>query len=85
MVLPASFQRTHAEAVAEEVESAAATTPEERGRILLALCRMAVEQISQHQDPQRTLDYQDPIPASTEVALKRLRAQHERRHTASGA
>jgi hypothetical protein len=85
MLLPASFQRTHAEAVAEEVESAAGTTPEERGRILLALCRMAVEQISQHQDPQRTLDYQDPIPASTEVALKRLRAQHERRHTASGA
>jgi hypothetical protein len=81
MRLPLTFQRTHEEAVAEEVESAAGTSSEERLRILSSLCAMAVEQIKQHPNPQQALDYQDPVPPSTEAALKRLRAQHAGRHS----
>ena len=84
--LPVAFQQTHDEAVADEVASAAGTTPDERAEILLSLCRLAVEQILQQPDPARVLDYQDPVPASTEAVLRKLRERHERtRRAASGS
>ena len=83
--LPAAFQRTHDEALADEVASAADTTPAERGEILVSLCRLAVEQILQQPDPTRVLDYRDPVPASTEAVLRRLRERYDRtRRAASG-
>lgn len=74
--LPATFlDRTDAEDARQDVESARSTTMAERARILEALCRMAAEQITQHPDPQRVLDWQDPISAETEALLAGLRAR----------
>ena len=74
--LPATFlDRTDAEDARQDVESARTTTMAERARILEALCRMAAEQIAQHPDPQRVLDWQDPISAETEALLARLHAR----------
>jgi hypothetical protein len=84
--LPGAFRRTHEEALRDEVAEAAGTTPSERAEILVSLCRLAVEQILQHPDPARVLDYQDPIPASSKAALQRLRERYERtRRAASGS
>ena len=60
------------------MESARGTTMAERGRILVALCRVAAEQIAQHPDPQRVLDWQDPVSAETEALLARLRERWRR-------
>jgi hypothetical protein len=36
---------------------------------------MAAEQIAQHPDPQKALDWQDPLSAEARRLLERLRAQ----------
>ena len=59
--------------VMRDVEAARGTTVAERARILEHLCRMAAEQISQHLDPQKALDWQDPLSPETEALLARLR------------
>lgn len=65
--------RNDADDVRADVQGALGTTMEERGRILLSLCRMAAEQIAHHPDPQRVLDYQDPLPEESVRLLYRLR------------
>jgi hypothetical protein len=77
--LPRSFVRTDADDVRADVEAARGTTPEERGRILVALCRMAAEQIAQHPDPRRALEWQDPCSPETEALLRRLRERYRNR------
>ena len=64
--------------VDDDVAGARGTTVEERARILEALCRMAAEQIAQHPDPTKALDWRDPISAESEAALARLRARYRR-------
>ena len=59
----------------DDVASAAGTTTAQRARILESLCRMAAELTAQHPDPQRVLDWQDPIPAASAALLARLRAR----------
>lgn len=49
---------------------------EDRARILAQLCGMAAELIAQQPDPQRALDWQDPIPPASRRPLERLRAEH---------
>lgn len=72
--LPAAFTgRTDAEDVARDIEAVRGTTMADRARILEALCRMAAEHTAQHSDPQRVLDWQDPLPAESEALLARLR------------
>ncbi len=43
------------------------TTMADRARILESLCRMAAEQIAQHDDPRRTLEWQDPLSPESEA------------------
>jgi len=47
----------------------------DRAQILEALCRMAAEQVAQHPDPGRVLDWQDPCSAETDAIFARLRAR----------
>lgn len=78
--LPLTFVgRTDAEDVARDVASAAGTTLAERARILEALCRMAAEFTAQQVDPRRVLDWQDPLPTTSERLLARLRGQYRGR------
>jgi len=78
--LPAGFlRRTDAQDVRSDVESARGSTVEERAEVLVALCRMAAELASQHDRPQRVLDWQDPCSPETDALLRRLRARDRRR------
>jgi hypothetical protein len=77
--LPDAFcGRSDEEDISNDVASAASTTMTQRARILESLCRMAAEQTAQHPDPQRVLDWQDPLPEASEELLARLREQHHR-------
>ncbi len=77
--LPATFVgRTDRDDVDADVEAARGTAPEDRARILLALCRMAAEQTRQHRDPQRVLDWQEPVSPETEALLAGLRERFRR-------
>lgn len=77
-VPPAFLDRTDEEDIARDVESARGTTMEDRAQILEELCRMAAELIAQQPDPQRALDWQDPLPPESERLLARLRAEARR-------
>ena len=70
--------RSAREDVERDVAAASGTTMEDRARILEALCRMGAEQIAQHADPTRALDWRDPISAESEAALACLRARYRR-------
>jgi hypothetical protein len=75
-VLPGTFlDRTDEADVRDAVESVRGTTMADRARVLESLCRMAAEQVAQHSDPQRVLDWQDPCSAETDAVLERLRAR----------
>jgi hypothetical protein len=65
--------RSDAEDVERDVESVRNTTVADRARILESLCRMAAEQTAQQPDPQRVLDWRDPLPQGSEELLARLR------------
>lgn len=78
--LPSTFTgRLDTDDVECDVEAARGTTIEERAKILESLCRMAAELTAQHPDPQRVLDWQDPLSPDTEALLARLRARARRR------
>lgn len=49
-------------------------TPQERFRVLSAVCRAAARMARARTDLSAVLAYQDPLPESTVVALARLRA-----------
>lgn len=76
---PAFLDRTDADDVRADVESARGSTVEQRAEILVALCRMAAELTSQHAQPQRVLDWQDPLSNETRALLDRLRARYRPR------
>jgi hypothetical protein len=61
-------------AVAREAEPYRGLTVEARWRATAAACRSAARQLAQHPDRQRLLDFRDPLPESSILALRRLRA-----------
>ena len=68
--------RTDEEDAREKAADLAGSTPDERGELLVALCRLASEQIAQHPDPARTLRWQDPLSDETEALLLELHRKH---------
>jgi len=77
---------SHARADDEEFARIRRMTPEERSELHRALCRSAMAWVLALPEDQRqkVLEYRDPLPASSEAALKRLRAEYAaRRGTAS--
>jgi hypothetical protein len=70
--------RTDAEDAAEQAGAARTLTPEQRARVLEELCRMAAELTAQQPNPQRVLDWQDPVPPESMALLARLRERHRR-------
>lgn len=76
--LPHSFHAEHADDVWDEADAARETTMADRARILESLCRMAAEQIAQHDDPRRALDWQDPLNQESEALLAKLRERYRR-------
>jgi hypothetical protein len=76
---PAFLGRTDEEDVERDVEGVRNTTMADRARILESLCRMAAEQIAHRHDPQRVLDWRDPISEESEKLLARLRNRRDRR------
>ncbi len=77
-LVTAPTSHDHLDDVKSDVEGVEGTTMEERARILEALCRMAAEQIAQHKDPARALDWQDPLEPETVALLARLRAAYRK-------
>ncbi|MFN7975947.1 MAG: hypothetical protein U0166_27035 [Acidobacteriota bacterium] len=75
MVLPPSLQK-ELHPIAEEVAEFRETSPADKLRILHELCEDAIRQVMMHPDPERILDWQAPLPASTVAALSRLRTGH---------
>lgn len=74
--LPLSLARhSDADDVRDDVEGARGTTMAERAHVLEELCRMAAELTAAHPDPQRVLDWQDPLSPETEALLALLRCR----------
>jgi hypothetical protein len=65
-------------AVAREAQGFRALTPEQRWRAVAAACRGAARQLARRADRRRLLDYRDPLPESSVLALRRLRAAARR-------
>ena len=70
------FDRTGEDDDKQKSADLRGTTADERGAILVALCRMAAEQIAQHRDPAKALQWQDPLSPETEALLQRLRRRY---------
>ncbi len=63
------------EDVLDEAADYVALTPEERGRLVAAACRGAAALLAARPDAQAALEWRDPLPASSERILSRLRAE----------
>ena len=61
-------------AVAREAEPYRSLTVEARWRATAAACRGAARQLAQRADRERLLAYRDPLPESSVLVLRRLRA-----------
>ena len=72
---------SHARADDEELARIRRMTPEERWALQRALCLSAMELLFTLPEDQRrkVLESRDPLPPSSEAALKRLRAEHAAR------
>ena len=66
-------------AVSREAEAYRGLTPEERWRATAAACRAAARQLAQRADRERLVNYRDPLPESSVLVLRRLRAAARRR------
>jgi hypothetical protein len=77
--LPRSLaRRSDEDDVRDDVEGARGTTMADRARVLEDLCLMAAELTAAQPDPQRVLDWQDPLSPATEALLVRLRQRFAR-------
>lgn len=72
VVLPPSL-RKDLHPVRDEAAWARSLTPEQRLRVVAALCRDALTLLNMNPQRDRILAMRDPLPASTVAALKRLR------------
>ena len=70
--LPASLRRD-LHPVDDEVAWARSLSPEERLRVVAALCRDNLILLNMNPHRARVLAMRDPVPASTSAALQRLR------------
>jgi len=75
MALP-KWVTDNASSVREEAAEYVAMTPAERGVLLAAACRAGVKLLRARSDMAKVLEWVDPLPESTELALARLRALH---------
>jgi hypothetical protein len=66
-------------AVLREVADVVAQTPQERLRTLRRACESGARLLALNRHPQRVLDWVDPLPRSSTLALARLRAEHSER------
>jgi hypothetical protein len=64
--------------VEREASAYLTLTPEQRWRATAAACRSAARQLASRQDRSRLLEYRDPLPDSSIIALRRLRAARQR-------
>ena len=69
---------SHARADDEEIARVRRMTPTERWELQRALCRSAMELLFTLPEDHRrkVLESRDPLPPSSEAALKRLRAEY---------
>jgi hypothetical protein len=72
--LPPSLDRS-IHTVEREVERMRSLTPEQRLEIVAKVCRAAALQLAMHPRREAVLASRDPIPESTRIALRRLRAE----------
>ena len=63
------------EAVAREAAPYRGLGAEERFRLLASACRTAAHQLANRPDRERILAWRDPLPASSQAILARLREQ----------
>jgi hypothetical protein len=73
IALPACFIRDEVADIKEEAARFREMTPDERGRIVAALCAEAAAMLARRRDARRVRELRDPLPASTKAALARLR------------
>jgi hypothetical protein len=73
---------SHAKADEAEAERIRRMTPDERWELERALCRSAMEMLLALPEEARrkVLADRDPLPPSSDAALKRLRAEYAARH-----
>jgi hypothetical protein len=71
-------QRSDRDAIIDDLGPYIGTTMEQRDEIMSQLCRFASEQIAAHPDPQRILDFQDPLSPASEALWRRLIAEAAR-------
>jgi hypothetical protein len=71
--LPKSFVRTDEEDILEKAEDTRGMSDEQRWRAMRGLCKLAAELVAQHPDPQKTLDFQEPVPDGSLRIFARLR------------
>ena len=64
--------------VRREVEALVPATPTERWAITRLCARDALWAARQSHDPEKVLEFEDPLPATTVAALARLRARRGR-------
>jgi len=74
LVLPVSL-RKDLNTLDEEVSWARSLSPEERLRVVAALCKDTLILLRMNPNAQRVLEMRDAVPASTVAALKRLRVR----------
>lgn len=63
------------ESVREEAAPYRLMTPEQRGALMAAACRAAARLLSVREDRRKVLNFRDPLPPSTLLALQRLRRE----------
>jgi hypothetical protein len=66
---------TDAESIRREAEPYVSMTPEQRLVDLKAVCQAAARMLRSRADVETVYNHVDPIPASTEALLARLRAR----------
>lgn len=74
IVLPPSLDKD-LHPTTEEVAYARSLCPEERLRVVALVCHAALQVLNMHPKRDRLLQMRDPVPSSTRMALRRLRAQ----------
>lgn len=75
MALP-KWVTDNATSLREEAAPYIALTPEQRVSLLAAACRAGMRLLRARSDAASILEHSDPLPASSEQALARLRSQH---------
>ena len=79
MALP-KWVTDNATSIREEAAPYIALSPEQRAALLAAECRAGARLLRARPDAARVLERTDPLPASSEQALARLRSLHSSAH-----